>query len=204
MLFTNSRILCLNVLNLWLSSKDLKTKFVERFSVWKKKCTHWYQIIATPLTYFFKILLFCLGKKCYCVIFVCLWKRILIFFFPVCSSLFLPGCSCQFSASNCRQAFSFLQFLTDLSTKIRQFIKKQIICLQHFDVLMILSQPCTTVQPGHWKLSQIHLTIHTIIPPPCYLRLNRSFLANEFSENVKVCCKINVNYFSRLIHPYLM
>ena len=43
------------------------------------------------------------------------------------------------------------------------------------------------------KVFMYHHPILTIIPAPCYLRLKERFLAHEFSENFKFCCRSNVH-----------
>ena len=84
-----------------------------------KKCTLWYQVIATRSTSlhdFFQILFFCLGqnffKGIYVVCFFCVLKR-MVFFFHF-SVLFLTGWFYQFCTSNCRPVINFLQLCTVL------------------------------------------------------------------------------------------
>ena len=98
------------------------------------------------------------GKKYFYVIIVWFssFQCALPFFTGLFLSIFYKQLSSSFQLSS---SSSWLPL-----TNFRQFVKKMIIFLQHFDVFMISSQPFTTVQPGHWKLSQIRPTIQTIIP----------------------------------------
>ena len=60
--------------------------------------------------------------------------------------------------------------------------KNLIICPQHFDVLMILNRPFTTV-PSVIEVSvKFTSLIHAITPTSCYLILKRRLLAHEISK----------------------
>ena len=58
--------------------------------------------------------------------------------------------------------------------------------------------------PGHLNLSQILPPIRKLISTPCYLRLKKRFLASQFLETSKFCCRSNMSGISRLIYHCLL
>ena len=54
--------------------------------------------------------------------------------------------------------------------------------------------------PRYWNLTKC-IPLHMIPSTPCYLRLKRSFLTQEFLKNSSLCCRSDVYDFSRLIYP---
>ena len=173
-------------LRIWshLLNKSLMENFI--FMQWNlsisplKKCTLWYQVIATRSTSlhdFFQILFFCLGqnffKGIYVVCFFCVLKRMFFFFILVC--FFWQG-----GSINSVQA-TVVQLSTFFSS-----------------ALFFYSLP------AHWNLTQIHSPIHTNIPEPCCLRLKRKFIAHKFSKISEDCWSPMVIDFSPLIYSHML
>ena len=139
-----------------------------------------------------------------CVLcFICVWKRTVIVFiwvyFTFFTALFLTMLHKQL-------AYSF-QLSAALDFPFNEFSR---ICqkFHNFSSAFWWSYDNESTvyysSPGQLNLSQILPPIRKLISTPCYLRLKKRFLASQFLETSRFCCRSNIFGISRLIYHCLL